>query len=257
MQECPVKLIRQKVIISGDMVEYYQYQEPIVCSGPKKHGKSSNYRKEQWAVKNKKNAFHRLLRLVAANFGDANGRFITLTYAENFQDVEAANRHFNTFIKRLRKEYGSEFRYVVTIEFQKRGAVHYHMLTDMPYIKDTELRRIWGHGFVKVKEVKNSKHAAVYVGKYMGKGTVDKRLTGKKNFWASRNMTYPKVLTNEEAAAYMASLENTDKEKYTEKAYPSDYYGEIQYVKYFLQPGTAPESAQPTVHGTLGVGSSN
>lgn len=239
MLTSPIKQIHTKVIVSGGMVERYRYERPVICTGPVKHGKSSDFKKGQWAAKNKKNAFHRLIRLVAANFGDTKGRFVTLTFKENLQDVEVANQYFNLFMKRLRKIYGNEFRYIVTIEFQKRGAVHYHMLTDLPYIKNEELRKIWGHGWVGINLVKNSKHAAIYAAKYMGKGVVDKRLAGKKNYWTSRNMLQPEVLTNEEAEEYLASIEAAEKEKYTDTSYDTEYYGKIQYVKYFVQPVTS------------------
>ncbi|MGM9458151.1 rolling circle replication-associated protein, partial [Lacticaseibacillus rhamnosus] len=72
-------------------------------------------------------------RLVLANF-DAGSKFVTFTFAENVKDIDQANREWKKFVQRLRRRYG-DFKYLSVIEFQKRGAVHYHMISDLPYVK--------------------------------------------------------------------------------------------------------------------------
>lgn len=61
--------------------------------------------------------------------------FITLTFEENIEDLNIANKKFNiwrTNIKNECKKLGIEFKYLGVPEFQKRGAVHYHILTNIP-----------------------------------------------------------------------------------------------------------------------------
>ena len=187
-------------------------------------------------MKNKKESFNRMLRLVTLNFSEVATRFLTLTFAENIKCVQTANKHFKEFVKRWRKEYGTDFRYIATIEFQDkfgRGAVHYHVITDGDYIKSKELERLWGNGFVKINKVEDGKHAAVYAGKYMRKGMLNERLQGKKSYWTSRNLLQPVQLDNGKAVYYLACIPENELEKYTEYTYPSEACGTIRYRKFF------------------------
>lgn len=66
--------------------------------------------------------------------------FLTLTFAENIKDLTAANREFRKFMKRLGHFVAKDqahVQYVAVPEFQKRGAVHYHLVIfNLPSIKD-------------------------------------------------------------------------------------------------------------------------
>lgn len=91
-----------------------------------------------------------VIELTAQN-ADKFKSFITLTFKENVTDVSEANKAFNIYITQVRrycKEHGREFYYIAVPEFQKRGAVHYHMLSSeecgselIPYHE--EPKRIW------------------------------------------------------------------------------------------------------------------
>lgn len=56
--------------------------------------------------------------------------FITLTFKENITDINAGNKMFNQYISQVRRVM-PDFKYVCCPEFQKRGAVHYHILTNI------------------------------------------------------------------------------------------------------------------------------
>lgn len=56
--------------------------------------------------------------------------FITLTFKDNITDLHAANKMFNQYISQVRRVM-PDFKYVCCPEFQKRGAVHYHLLTNI------------------------------------------------------------------------------------------------------------------------------
>jgi len=112
-----------------------------------------------------------------------------LTFAENVTDLKVANREFKKFIQRLRYEEG-EFRYLAVIEFQKRGAVHYHMMSDLFYISNHKLRRIWSGGFVKINRIKQVDNVGAYLVKYMCKAD-DIRLHKRKAYLRSYNLGYP------------------------------------------------------------------
>ena len=56
--------------------------------------------------------------------------FITLTFKENLKDISIANKKFNSFVSNVRKKK-KDFKYIAVPEFQKRGAVHYHLLSNL------------------------------------------------------------------------------------------------------------------------------
>ena len=53
-------------------------------------------------------------------------RLLTLTYRENITNTKKAWHDFTKFIRLVRKHYPN-FVYVAVPEFQKRGAVHFHL----------------------------------------------------------------------------------------------------------------------------------
>jgi hypothetical protein len=59
--------------------------------------------------------------------------FTTLTFRENLHNIKEANYEFLKFIKRVKYKFG-DFKYLAVIEFQDRGAIHYHMISDFRYI---------------------------------------------------------------------------------------------------------------------------
>jgi hypothetical protein len=67
--------------------------------------------------------------------------FITLTYGKDWPDDPTAKNHLNRFLNKVRRRYG-KIRYVWVVERQKRGAIHYHILTDQ-YIPKNMLNPMW------------------------------------------------------------------------------------------------------------------
>lgn len=60
---------------------------------------------------------------------------ITLTYGKDYPTDHESKKHLNHFLKRLNRLH-KECKYVWVAEKQKRGAIHYHILT--PYFTDKE-----------------------------------------------------------------------------------------------------------------------
>lgn len=119
--------------------------------------------------------FKKMRFLINHNFdGARNELHITLTYAENMTDTERLYFDFDKFMKRLRYKY----RNTSTIDFmnvpepQGRGAWHCHVLlrfNDLEeiFIPNGELRELWGHGFVKIKSLKDIDNIAAYLSAYL------------------------------------------------------------------------------------------
>ena len=68
----------------------------------------------------------RLARLILNNAGKFK-YFFTVTYRKNNRSCMLSKKHINHFLTRFRKAVGSGVGYVWVLEFQKRGAVHFHM----------------------------------------------------------------------------------------------------------------------------------
>lgn len=173
----------------------------------KRENKKSSPTLKEIEIKNINRSKFALQRLVKTN-EDIFKTFITLTFADNITDIESANKLFDvwrTYIKRLK----SDFAYVCVPEFQKRGAVHYHLLTNINYndysLLSQEERNIWhkesktwqigrdvkgwkyGHNMAKdMKDI----NVIGYITKYMTKD-IDNRLWGKKRYLYSYNLQRP------------------------------------------------------------------
>lgn len=129
--------------------------------------------------------------------------FITLTIAENITDIDIANRKLKYFLDKVRRKY-KELKYIGIPEFQKRGAVHYHLLTNIS-INNTDLIytqqdnkyfkhiKYWNDGFTKVDTLeKDIKKIIGYISKYMTKD-IDNRLFNRHRYFYSRNLKKPIV----------------------------------------------------------------
>ena len=113
--------------------------------------------------------------------------------------MNRANNEFKKFIQRLKYHY-SNFKYLAVVEFQKRGSIHYHMLSDFGYIEQSDLEKIWGNGFVWIRDLLIANkgnpvdNIGAYIVKYMNKNIIDKRLMGKKAYFTSKNLRRPEII---------------------------------------------------------------
>lgn len=124
--------------------------------------------------------------------------FITLTIAENITDIKIANKKFRNFIDIIKRQF-KDFKYIAIPEFQKRGAVHYHILTnidinnkDFIYEQADNKKykhiKYWNYGFTKVDVLeKDIKKIVGYISKYMTKD-IDNRLYNRHRYFISRNL---------------------------------------------------------------------
>jgi hypothetical protein len=159
-------------------------------------------------------------------------------------DVGQTNIEFKKFIQRLRryvqKKGGKEdFGYLAAIEFQDdfgRGAVHYHVVSQQPYIPHSDLVKLWGHGTVNIKAIDAVDNVGSYISSYMLKDLADPRLMGKKAYLVSRGLNKPEEFVGEVAHAMLRTLENEEKEKRVyEYVYPSEWFGQIHYSEYNMK----------------------
>lgn len=201
----------KKIIISGNIVEVYEYDKPILEGYTIKErgcGRCFEASEEDKQI-NREKVFSRakrdLRRLINANIGEFS-KFITLTFAENITDLKQANYEWKKFRQRLETKIGYKLQYVVVVEFQKRGAIHYHcVMFNLPYIQNKKLREIWGNGFVKINNIDKVDNVGAYVCKYMTK-TDDDRLVGQKMYFTSRGLEKPVEIKEEARVETLASV---------------------------------------------------
>jgi len=173
--------------------------------------------------------------------------FITLTFTENIKDIKYANKRFRYYIDKIQRVY-KNFKYICIPEFQKRGAVHYHLLTNID-INDKNLIyeqednhyfkhiKYWNDGFTKVDILeKDIKKIIGYISKYMTKD-IDDRLFNCHRYFYSRNLKRPIVnyinLNNEKHLNYLKNtLEN--KKLIYKNQYISSYDNESILFEEFL-----------------------
>jgi hypothetical protein len=237
---------RAKLISAGDVVEVYRY-ENRVCTGkdsdaPKTGRRGSGKGDKESKDKNRSDSLHRakqrLRRQINANVGQygEKPKFLTLTYADNFTDLEESNKNFNRFVKRLNYKLGLSLKYSVVVEFQKRGAVHYHLVTyNMPYVESSKIAEIWGHGFVKVNQIDQVDNIGAYVTKYMSKQNDDERLMGRKCHWSSRGLLKPQELPLETEKELEELRDSLAQYEVYDTNFENDYLGKIHYTQYNLK----------------------
>lgn len=265
-----------KVIVSNNIIEVFEYErepyyekkecDPItnyLLTGDEKYLEKKqipdwlrDLQRQDVKRSNGQRARKNFRRLVRQNFTQTN--FITLTFRDgaafrdgtpiNIKNVADTNKAFDQFMKRLRRKYGDEFKYIVVVEFQdanNRGAVHYHMLADLSitWTNEDECKRlerefakeIWQNGFVDLKDVNHVDDLGAYLSKYMVKRMDDERLAGKKAYRGSQNLERPLILKGEDAKAII-QIYNLEKQKEVYvSSHENEYLGHYTYKQYNLK----------------------
>ena len=106
-----------------------------------------------------------LLHLADVNFEAATSVFVTLTFKENMTDYEKAMKEFKGFTKQLRRKV-ENLRYIATLELQRRGAIHFHLLVNMELQMGLDMvLPCWHNGIVDVQPVAEVKETICYMTK--------------------------------------------------------------------------------------------
>ena len=222
-----------------NIAEVKEYNSPV-WSGYKSYGGREMNNLDVTCKDSRKRVLYRmrndLRRLANTNF-NYGSKFITLTFKDKnnkiMTDLSVANREFKIFIQRLKYRY-KNFKYLAVIEFQKRGAIHYHMISDLTYIQNKELRKIWDNGFVKINRIKHVDNVGAYIIKYMCK-VEDVRLHKRKAYLRSRNLEYPKVLTGAAASEYVEKNGLKAESETYFNIYKTEHYGLVTHREFNLK----------------------
>ncbi len=129
-------------------------------------------------------------------------RMLTLTFKENLIDIDKAWLCLKYFVKLMNARYGDAFIYVAVPEYQKRGAVHFHLAIH-GYFHANSVRKLWQRatgkfgGNIDIASSKkqmsknswNPRNIARYLAKYITKN--DSVEFNKKRYSSSRNIPVP------------------------------------------------------------------
>lgn len=229
----------QKMVISGDFIEFYEFQKTIfkgfekveeIKEKTKRVINNITWHKSQYALTRTRRNIRRLI-----NSNKTLTKFLTLTFSENVCNIDIANYEFKKFIERLKYAYPKlDLKYLTVIEFQNRGAVHYHMLLNTPYIKAKEFSKLWRNGFIKINKVKNCDNLGAYVSKYLSKESTE-RLYNKKKFFCSTNLERPfETVDNFTIDNLLETYKLKSVKPRYETIIENDFVGKIYYYQFKL-----------------------
>lgn len=176
-----------KTIFYGDYVKEVTMPSELVMRNLRnKDGVKNLGINDRKLVHNNVRARGNFIRKVYHNFANCKElSFLTLTYAINEQNVKKCKRDLAKFFKSLKHELlqttNRELKYVYTYEYQRRGAVHFHILMDH-HFKNRFVLSKWSHGLNKNLRVKENtqEHVAKYCSKFIQANYISKNLTNVK-----------------------------------------------------------------------------
>jgi len=233
-----------KVVQSGTLLEIYEYEREL----PRRKIKIQKRKTERTrvSISRRRDNVARLkknfVRLIRANLdGNGNPILFTFTMVEVVR-IFTGYECFTRFVERLRWKYGKDFRYIAVPEFQKRGAVHFHVLAwGLPekIVQneriDRTIQRLWGYGFVDCVSTDGSPRLATYLGKYMQKAVFDDRLLSQKAYVCSRNVLRPLSYPYAQAVANADLIWGVDTLVAFKKSFDTIWLGRCDYTSYELK----------------------
>lgn len=189
-----------KIIQSGNTYEIYKYEKepPIPTRKGTKRPRDGQRRLNRRTGLNVERTRKNFIRIVRSNLtGTECPALITLTMRD-IVSIGVAYSCLTAFRINLRKKFGSDFRYVAVPEFQKRGAVHFHILfwgLPLEVIQNERgnriIQNIWALGYVDCLLTDGSPKLAGYLAKYMSKSMQDDRIARQKAYSCTRNIMRP------------------------------------------------------------------
>ena len=143
-----------RIVVSGDVVEFYEYDKPISIDYERQH--EIKKQKTENSIKREDNLYRarKLVReLVWANM-TSHTKLLTLTYKDTQLDEKVFIRHFQTFLQAMKRD-GYKLDYLYILERQKErgekegneGSLHPHVVIfNDEFIPLDVISKNWKHG---------------------------------------------------------------------------------------------------------------
>jgi len=237
-----------KVIKSGNLLEIYQYEKaPTLTYAHRRKRTPADAGDKRYSspkprrIDNVLRAKRKFIRLVRANCdGTSKPALLTLTmYA--ITPLSTASALYTTYARLLKKTFGSTLRYIGVPEFQRRGAVHFHVLVwgipDQVVLNERDtryLQNLWGYGYVDCVPTDGSSKLAGYLAKYMSKSLLDERIIGKRGYYANASVLRPLFFKTAVIADHTQVMWGVDKSLVHESVFMTEWLGSGRYYRYNL-----------------------
>jgi len=226
-----------KIIQSGLITETYEYQKAPTSKGPTVGTKREKSKRHLWRrIDNIGRLRKNFRRLIWANLvGSETPYLVTLTMLQVLP-VETSSGIFTEFFAFLRRSH-REIRYIAVPEFQKRGAIHFHVilwgLNEICATEKTDryLQSVWQRGFVDCIPTDGSDRLGSYLAKYMSKALQDVRLLHKKAYFTSHNVLRPVSYGSKTLNTYFSEVINTGDLVHSSE-FVTQWLGRSIYKKY-------------------------
>ncbi len=194
---------RLKAIVSGKLVELYYFEVPLLLNHINKKTKRLELdRTEEYRERTANKGSFLIRRLLHSNFKTFD-KFISLTFHNdnNFDisSLEACEKYKVEFLAKLKRSFKKDLKYIVVSEYQKRGAVHYHIVCDLPFVEKEKIQELFPYGFLDIRAIDNIDKKTFYLTKYITKNRKDPRFVGKKAYFTSTNLVRSKPMYGYEA----------------------------------------------------------
>ena len=196
-----------KIVECGNVIEIYKYSNPI-CTGykvskPKEPREQTEQVKQENLQRSIKRSKRKIFELVNTNYVEGKSSFLTITFKENITDYDLAFNYWTRFKKKVEYHYKIKLQYCGVVEFQKRGAIHFHIcLFNVGYMEQEKLYNMWNSivpGGINIQGIKNNQcdNVGAYMTHYMNKDLENSfgkdEYKGKKRYFYSRGLKEPSV----------------------------------------------------------------
>lgn len=235
----------QKVIKSGSVIEIYEYEKAVLYNKEPQKVKvkfisdESVERSVEYKNRNAYKSRNRMIRLAITNFTEGD-KLLTLTFDNNHglnvSDIQVCNWQYKLFIRRLSRKINN-LKYITRIEFQdknNRGAVHYHIICNLPYTHWKILTELWGFGGINIRRIYSANQAGAYVSKYMSKSMLDDRYKNHRRFFYSKNLKKPIQKIGVKAKKIVELIHDMKIMPTYETTYESTHNGMVSFTRYNL-----------------------
>ena len=239
------KAYKAKRVLAGDVLQVYEYEKIQSTVRPGKARKAKEpggEKKGRVRMDSVYRARSRCTRLINTNArkGKNPDKFVTLTFAENMTDLDAANREFHKFIKRLEYFVGHKVAYVAVPQiqwerFKKYGVKvwHYHVyFFGLDYIPNAKLNEIWAQGFVRINAIENIQNVGTYVSRYMEKDFSVEGAANHRRFTCSIGLEQPQEERAMKADDLLSDISDEFMLEYEKEYQNNPNMGWVKYRRY-------------------------
>lgn len=226
----------KEICVAGKTIEVSKYYSVRWHSSGEKRQKLDGLTTDAQKRINQRRASTTLRRLMNANFHDGD-LLVRLDFFEKPPDSIEMQQIMAKAIRKMRiesKKVGIDLKYIYVKEIGKRGSRHVHMVMSRV---DTELlRKCWPYGGIHVDPlISNGQYGKIadYFVKYAAKTEETEGMLLGKRWYASRNLTKPKI-TKRVISANKFKKEVKGKKGYTlDKDSMRSGFSELTGYEYF------------------------